>query len=163
MVQYKSKFRVSFFPSILLGMAISLLPAAAQQNPILPQQPGRQIDLPASEGHLTLTLKDALVRAQRYETSFLAAANAADIAREDTRQARAALLPTVGLRSEYLNTQGNGVFPSGRFVTNDGVHVYREWSVFHQDLGPATWTKSGYNRAGAAEAPLLRLSAAVSE
>jgi outer membrane protein TolC len=152
MVQYKSKFRVSFFPSILLAMAVFALPAAGQQNPVLPQQPGRQINLPASEGHLTLTLQDALARAQRYETSFLAAANAADLAREDTLQARAALLPTVGLRSEYLNTQGNGVFPSGRYVTNDGVHVYREWSVFHQDLGPATWTKSGYNRASAAEA-----------
>jgi outer membrane protein TolC len=152
MVQYKSKFRVSFPPSILLGLAVSVLPAFAQQNPILRQQPGRQVSLPASEGHLTLTLQDALARAQRYETSFLAAANAADLAREDTVQARAALYPTVGLRSEYLNTQGNGVFPSGRYVTNDGVHVYREWSVFHQDLGPATWTKSGYNRASAAEA-----------
>jgi len=152
MVQYKSKFRVSFFLSILLGMAVSLLPASAQQNPILRHQPDRQVSLPTPEGHLTLTLQDALARAQRYETSFLAAANAADLAREDTVQARAALLPTVGLRSEYLNTQGNGVFPSGRYVTNDGVHVYREWSVFHQDLGPATWTKSGYNRASAAEA-----------
>ena len=152
MVQYNGNLRVRSFAGILLGMAVSLLPATGQQNPILPQQPGPQVNLPASEGHLTLTLKDALARAQRYETSFLSAANAADIAREDTRQARAALLPTVGLRSEYLNTQGNGVFPSGRFVTNDGVHVYREWSVFHQDLGPATWTKSGYNRAGAAEA-----------
>jgi outer membrane protein TolC len=152
MVRYNGSFRVRWFASILLGMAVSLSPAFAQQNPVLPQQPGRQVSLPASEGHLTLTLQDALARAQRYETSFLGAANAADLAREDTVQARAALLPTVGLRSEYLNTQGNGVFPSGRYVTNDGVHVYREWSVFHQDLGPATWTKSGYNRASAAEA-----------
>jgi outer membrane protein TolC len=154
MFQYNGKFRVSLFRSILLG-TVWLLPAAGQQNPILPQQPGRQVTLPAAQAPLTLTLQDALARAQRYETSFLAAANAADIAREDTRQARAALYPTVGLRSEYLNTQGNGVFPSGRFVTNDGVHVYREWSVFHQDLSPGTWTRSGYNRASAAEA-LLR-------
>jgi outer membrane protein len=152
MVRYNGYFRVRSFASILLGMAASLLPAAAQQNPILPQQPGPKDNRPASEGHLTLTLQDALARAQKYETSFLAAANAADLAREDTVQARAALYPTVGLRSEYLNTQGNGVFPSGRFVTNDGVHVYREWSVFHQDLSPGTWTKSGYQRAAAAQA-----------
>jgi outer membrane protein TolC len=152
MFQYNSKFRVSFFPRILLGTAVSLLPAAGQQNPILPQQPGPKVDLPVPQGTLTLTLKDALARAQRYETSFLAAANAAEIAREDTVQARAALYPSVGLRSEYLNTQGNGVFPSGRFVTNDGVHVYREWSVFHQDLSPGTWTASGYHRSASAEA-----------
>jgi len=152
MVQYKGKFRVRSFASILLGMAVSLLPATGQQNPILPQQPGPKVNLPAAEGLLTLTLKDALARAQRYETSFLAAANAADLAREDTLQGRAALYPTVGLRSEFLNTQGNGVFPSGRYVTNDGVHVYREWSVFHQDLGPGTLTRSGYQRAAAAEA-----------
>ena len=152
MVQYKGKFRVRSFASILLGMAVSLLPATGQQNPILPQQPGPKVSLPVAEGLLTLTLKDALARAQRYETSFLAAANAADLAREDTAQARAALYPTVGLRSEFLNTQGNGVFPSGRYVTNDGVHVYREWSVFHQDLGAGTLTRSGYQRATAAEA-----------
>jgi outer membrane protein TolC len=152
MFQYNGKFRVSFFPRILLGTAVSLLPAAGQQNPILPQQPGPQVKMPTAQAPLTLTLQDALARAQRYETSFLAAANAADIAREDTLQARAALYPSVGLRSEYLNTQGNGVFPSGRYVTNDGVHVYREWSVFHQDLSPGTWTKSGYNRASAAQA-----------
>ena len=26
----------------------------------------------------------------------------------------------------YLNTEGNGKWTVGRFVTNDGVHVYRE-------------------------------------
>ena len=152
MVQYNSKFRVRSFPGIVLGMAVWFLPAIAQQNPVLPQQPGPQVNLPIAQAPLTLTLQDALARAQRYETSFLAAANAADIAREDTLPARAALYPSVGLRSEYLNTQGNGVFPSGRYVTNDGVHVYREWSVFHQDLSPGTLTRSGYQRAAAAQA-----------
>jgi outer membrane protein TolC len=152
MVQYNGYIRVRSFASILLGMAASLLPAAAQQNPILPQQPGPKVNVPASEGHLTLTLQDALARAQRYETSFLTAANAASLAHEDTLQARAALYPSAGLRSEFLNTQGNGVFPSGRYVTNDGVHVYREWAGFHQDFSPGTLTKSGYQRAAAAEA-----------
>jgi outer membrane protein TolC len=93
-----------------------------------------------------------LARAQQNEPQFFALRNAADLAHEDTLQAHAALLPSAGLRSEYLNTQGNGVFPSGRFVTNDGVHVYREWAVFHQDLSPGTFTRSGYRRAIAAEA-----------
>ena len=63
---------------------------------------------------------------QQNEPSFLAAVNGARLAHEDSVQARAALLPSAGLRSDFLNTQGNGVFPSGRFVTNDGVHLSRE-------------------------------------
>jgi outer membrane protein TolC len=152
MVQYNG-FRARSFARILLGLTASILPVPAQvQNPVLPQQPGPQIALPSPQAPLTLTLQDALARALRYETSFLAAANAADIAREDAVQARAALYPSAGLRSDFLNTQGNGVFPSGRYVTNDGVHVYREWSVFRQDLSPGTLTKSGYQRAAAAQA-----------
>ena len=37
--------------------------------------------------------------------------------------------PTLGLSSQYLNTQGNDRVPTGRYVPQDGVHVYREWSV----------------------------------
>ena len=100
----------------------------------------------------TLTLQDALARAQRYEPQFLAAQSAVLAAREDTAQARAVLLPSMGVRSDFLNTQGNGVFPSGRYVTNDGVHVYREWATLHQDLSPGTLTRSGYRRAQVAQA-----------
>ncbi|HEY1241767.1 MAG TPA: TolC family protein, partial [Bryobacteraceae bacterium] len=100
----------------------------------------------------TLTYQDALARALRYEPQFLAAASAARSAQEDTRQARAALLPAAGARSDFLNTQGNGVFPSGRYVTNDGIHVYREWATLHQDLSPGTLSRSGLQRARAVEA-----------
>lgn len=100
----------------------------------------------------TLTLQDALRRAQQNEPQLAGAVNAAQVAHEDTVQAHAALLPQAGINSSYLNTQGNGVFPSGRFVTNDGVHVYQEWATFRQDLSPGTLTRSGYHRAQAAEA-----------
>ena len=101
---------------------------------------------------LTLTLRDALERARKYDAQFLSAVNGASLASEDRVLARATLLPSLGLRSEYLNTQGNGVLPSGRYVTNDGVHVYRDWSVFHQDLSPTTLTGLEYRRAKAVEA-----------
>src|ERR1700682_3503432 len=74
----------------------------------------------------TLTLKDALERAQLNAPQFLSAISDANAAREDIVQARAARRPSVSGRSEYLGTQGNGLFPSGRYVTNDGVHVYRD-------------------------------------
>jgi outer membrane protein len=53
---------------------------------------------------------------------------------------------------QYLGTQGNGKVASGRFVTNDGVHVYRAWGVFHGEVSANTVLGTGYHRATAAEA-----------
>jgi outer membrane protein TolC len=100
----------------------------------------------------TLTLKDALDMAQKNEPQFLASLSDARIAHEDTRQARVAKYPGFGLKSEFTNTQGNGITPTSRFVTADGVHVYREWATMHQDLSPGTLSGTGYSRATAAEA-----------
>jgi outer membrane protein TolC len=134
--------------------AISLLgPLFAQNNAseLIPAQRRPISESPQSE-RLTLTLQDALDRAQKNDPQFLAAVSDAKVTHEDVAQARAAILPTLGLRSEYLGTQGNGKLASGRFVTNDGVHVYREWSVLHQDLSPGTLMKTSYRRATASEA-----------
>jgi len=142
--------------TILFGLISGVAPSFGQSPSagglaalVGPQEPapGGAQGAPA-----TLTLQDALARAQRYEPTFLSAQNAALLAREDAAQARAALLPAGGIRSDFLNTQGNGVFPSGRYVTNDGVHVYREWATLHQDLSPGTLTRSGYQRAQVAQA-----------
>jgi outer membrane protein TolC len=99
---------------------------------------------------LTLTLQDALARAQTNIPQLLAAVSDANAAHEDVQQARAATRPSLSAKSEYLNTQGNGVFPTGRFVTNDGVHVYRDWAVVHQDFTAAV-TRTGIKRAQEAE------------
>jgi outer membrane protein TolC len=138
----------------ILGAVVSgvlwFTPAFCQgQNPTAPGQPGPTVSGAPPE---TITLQDALTRAQRNEPQFLGAVNAADLAHQDSQLARAALYPSAGLSSQYLNTEGNGKWPIGRFVTNDGVHVYREWAVFHQDLSPGTLTKTNYHRATAAEA-----------
>jgi outer membrane protein TolC len=103
----------------------------------------------AQAAPLTLTLQDALARAQANAPQLLSAANDALVAHEDLLPARASQRPSVSFQSDYLGTQGNGVLPSGRFVTNDGVHVYREWGVVHQDF-TAALTKSGPRRAEAA-------------
>ena len=99
----------------------------------------------------TLTLQDALARAQMNAPELLAAISEANAAREDILQARAAQRPGVSFRSDYLGTQGNGVLPSGRFVTNDGVHLYRDWGVVHQDF-TAALTRTAPQRAAALEA-----------
>jgi outer membrane protein TolC len=100
---------------------------------------------------LTLTLKDALERAQMNAPQLLAAISDANVAHEDLLQARVARRPTLSGRSEYLGTQGNGHTPNGRYVTNDGVHVYRDWALLHQDF-MALVLKTGYQRAGEGEA-----------
>jgi len=86
-----------------------------------------------------------------YAPQFLSALSDANVAHEDLLQARAARRPTLSGRSEYLGTHGNGVLPSGRYVTNDGVHVYRDWAVVHQDFIAAI-TRTGTQRAAVNEA-----------
>ena len=145
-----------------LHAALMMLAVVASQSAAFAQNNGssqfttfrqsQEASRPNQSAPITLTLQDALTRAQRNEPQFLSALSGARLAHEDSVQARASLYPSLGLRSEYLNTQGNGVLPSGRYVTNDGVHVYREWSVIHQDLSPTTLTGTGYQRARAAEA-----------
>src|SRR5439155_14970951 len=86
------------------------------------------------------------------DAQFQSAIADAQIARQDRVQAKSSLLPSVSHTTQYLGTQGNGFAPSGRFVTNDGVHVYRSWGVVHQELSPNTILMTGYRRAQAAEA-----------
>ncbi len=101
----------------------------------------------------TVTLQDALERARKLDPTLAGAVSDAKNAREDRIQARNAMLPTITATSQYLNTEGNGGRVSdGRFVTNDGVHIYRDWAIYHQDLSPGLLMGTGFTRAKAAEA-----------
>lgn len=106
----------------------------------------------AAAAPVTLTLKDALQLAQKNDPAYLSALNDTAVAAEDVRQARASRYPTLNGLSQYLGTQGDGKTPDGRFVTNDGVHVYNEWAVLHQDLNAALFAGTGIDRAAAAQA-----------
>ena len=102
---------------------------------------------------VAITLQDAIERARKVDAQFQSALTAAKSAQEDRLQARNAVLPSFSYTSQALLTQGNGGRTSvGRFVTNDGVHVYRSWGVLHEDLSPANYLGAGYGRAKAAEA-----------
>jgi len=135
-------------PSRFSGLVIVLIsaPLVFAQSSNFSFQPQ-----PAEQPPATITLKDALELAAKNDPTLLAAATDAAVARQDYLQARAAVYPTVSGRSEYIGSQGNGKIPTSRFVTNDGVHVYREWGMLHQDLSPGTLTRSGYQRAQVAE------------
>jgi len=120
----------------------------SEQGIQLVQPPGQNQQTPP----ITVTLKDALDRARGLDPASASAQSDEKSAREDKLQARNALLPQFTASSQYLNTEGNGATPDGRFVTEDGIHVYREWIVLKQDLSPASFTRTSYHRAEAAEA-----------
>lgn len=99
---------------------------------------------------LVITLPDALQRAQQYGTQIQSANLNAALAREDRVQAKAATLPALNAFNQFIYTEGNGT-PSGVFVANDGVHVYNEQAIVHQEL-LALFRHGEIRRALAAEA-----------
>ncbi len=153
------------FSVLAVGLVVAtmfpILKAAAQEStPTAPVTPGEsdvQLLQPTGPGQATppttVTLQDALERARKLDPTLLGATWDAKSAREDRIQARNAMLPQISATTQYLGTQGNGGRVSdGRFVTNDGIHVYRAWGVYHQDLSPALLMGTSYTRAKAAEA-----------
>jgi len=152
------------FSILGLGLAVAMtIPvprAAAQDAPAAAKQETenevKYIQAPGAAtagAPVSITLQDAMQRARKLDPTLVGAMSDAKSAREDRLQARNAMLPNLTGESAYLNTQGNGGRVSdGRFVTNDGVHIYREWLVYHQDLSPGTLMGTGYTRAKAAEA-----------
>lgn len=91
------------------------------------------VPLFGQEAALSITLPDAFARASQYSGQIQAANIAAQLAREDRKQATAATLPNVSGLNQFIYTEGNGT-PSGVFVANDGVHVYNEQVIVHEDL-----------------------------
>jgi outer membrane protein len=149
------------FTVIVLGLAVALvLPisnGAAQATSPTPEESDVQLLQPSGPGQAapptTVTLQDALERARKLDPTLLGATYDARSAHEDRIQARNAMLPTITATTQYLGTQGDGGrISDGRFVTNDGIHVYRAWGVYHEDLSPGILMGTGYARAKAAEA-----------
>lgn len=125
--------------SIILGLGLVLAGGARGQT--LPQAPAPT---------LVLTLQEAMERARANSPQLLSANIAALLAHEDTRQAKAALLPTATGFSQYIYTQPNGT-PSGVFVSNDGPRIYNDQFQVHGDLYAPTKI-ADYHKAQLAEA-----------
>jgi outer membrane protein TolC len=147
----------------IAGFLLTVVPQSQAQTTVsliqdqLPEQSPVQLVEPQGENQATppvsITLQDAIERARKVDAQFQAAWTAAKSAREDRLQARNAIFPSISYRSEALLTQGNGGrTPVGRFVTNDGVHVYRSWGILHEDLSPDNYLGTQYRRARAAQA-----------
>jgi outer membrane protein TolC len=129
--------------TVFLLLGIPLRGQNAPQQLQLAHPPGE------AAAPLVITLQDALDRARKFDVSVQSAVSDAAVAREDRTQAKQSLLPTVTETTQFLGTQGNGHTPNGRYVTQDGVQVYREWGVVHQDITTNTFLKTNIRRADA--------------
>jgi outer membrane protein TolC len=138
--------------SLLLVLASVLAAAswAAAQTNNGQRLPFAQPNGPTSPPAV-ITLQDALERARMLDADVQSALIDLKSAGEDRQQAKSSLLPSINNTTQYLGTQGNGVLPSGRYVSNDGVHMYREWAVVHEDVTANTFHKTGSQRAEASE------------
>ena len=112
--------------------------------------PGRAQEPAPANGAPRVTLEDALARARRYAGQIQSANLAVLQAGQDTFQARAARRPSVNAFNQFIYTEANGT-PSGVFVANDGVHIYNEQAVVHQELLSVV-RRGEVDRAAAAEA-----------
>lgn len=129
-----------------------LSPAHAQtKQPKPPALPPVQLASPTAgaktSSPLKLTLGEALAWARKNSPQFQAAVTSTRLAKENQVQARAAMKPSFSYLMQYLNTQGNGISPVGRFVTNDGIHVYRAWLVARQNMPGSFFIDAGPRKA----------------
>jgi outer membrane protein len=117
----------------------------AQDTKVVNAQPGSV----SAGAPTTLTLQDALTRARANEPQYRAALTQYGVARQQTVQARAGLLPNVNYNAEFLYTQGNGT-ATGRYIGANGVHEYVNQANVHQAL--SLQTAAEYRLATAQEA-----------
>jgi outer membrane protein TolC len=138
------------------AIAILLLGAAGARAQDVTAPPVPSISLARPEGPsgppLVVTLADALQRARQNEPAFLAAAADAALARDDRVQARAGLLPSFSESTQFIGNSASPGLATGRFVSMDGVQMYREWLVARQEISPNTFMATPLRKARAAEA-----------
>jgi len=137
------------------GVMASLLlygaTAGAQAAPVVPS-PSLMHPQAGTGAPLVVTLADALQRAKENEPQFLATAADAALAHEDAVQARSARLPAFSDSTQYIGNQASPGLRTGRFVSMDGVNMYREWLQAHQELSPSTLMGTSVQKASASEA-----------
>jgi outer membrane protein TolC len=114
-----------------LAAILLTIPAAGQQSATPSDEP------------LHLTLEEAVTRARSNSVTYQSALTEAQVAREDKKQARDVLLPTVNYNNSVIYTQGNGTQGNGfanspvRFIANNAVHEYISQGNVHSALDVA--------------------------
>src|SRR5437763_12214400 len=133
---------------VFAAVLVALPAVRSTAQPASAQAPLVQAAAPAAGA--PLSLQDAIAQARTNSQQFRSAQLAADLAREDRKQARAAILPSVNGFSQFIYTEPNGT-PSGIWVPNDGPKIYATWLNVHGDVfSLGKWSE--YRSAAAAEA-----------
>jgi outer membrane protein TolC len=114
--------------------------AVPTQEQVTAQQAHAQPGTTAAAAPLRLSLQEALDRARKNSTQFQAALTTAGLARQDRRQALAALLPAVTYNNSVLYTQGSGPVAAAAtgvpvvFIANNAVHEYISQGNVHEAI-----------------------------
>jgi outer membrane protein TolC len=86
---------------------------------------------------VSISLEEAIKRAQSANSAFAQASSDAKIAQSEHSIARSALLPNVAYHNEYLYTQGTG-HPANapiKFIANNAVHEYVSQASITETIG----------------------------
>ena len=138
-----------YFASVPPSVAQETIPASASA-----QQSAKPNAAPAAP--LRLTLQDALDRARKNSVQFQAAVTNAGIARQDSRQAFDALLPSVTYNNSAIYTQAAGPVAQAAtgvpvvFIANNAVHEYISQGNVHEAIDVAM--VANFRKASAAAA-----------
>ena len=136
------RIRAIIFSGIVLSVLLMISSAAGQET-------NQVATANNSAAPLTVTLQDALARAQTNAPQYRAALTEYGVARENRVQSRAALLPNVNYNAQFLYTQGNDT-GTGRYIASNGVHEYVSEGNAHQTI--SLLNVAEYRRARAEEA-----------
>ena len=139
---------VLFWVSVVALFLASSRRAAAQEMPPPASTSAAQQTPTGASQILRLTLDDALARARKNSTQFLAAQTEAAIARQDRYQAGAALLPSVTYNNQAISTSVSKGNLS--FIANNGPHEYLSQANVHESIDLVSI--SAFRRASAASA-----------
>src|SRR6266403_1275659 len=139
---------VLFWVSVAALFLDSSRRAAAQEMPPPASTSAVQQTPTRASQILRLTLDDALARARKNSTQFLAAQTDAAIARQDRYQAGAALLPSVTYNNQAISTSVSKGTLS--FIANNGPHEYLSQANVHESIDLVSI--SAFRRASAASA-----------
>ncbi len=144
--------------SVSTALCLLLLAACTTngQAPVVVPTPG----VPDPGAPVTITLDEAIRRAEANEPTYAASVAASKSSALDRQIARAGLLPNVMYHNQALYTQPNGLQnqagqgagaqPSPKFIANNAVREYASQGMINETLGLAQF--AGVRRADAAAA-----------
>ncbi len=150
-----SGLRVAQITGLAASFAVAMAGVSvdAQTPQEVPPSAPIAIATTASAAPTTLSLQDALQRAQRLNPQYQSAQTDFKSAQQDRIQSRAGLLPSVNLVGGAIFTQSDGTHSgNGRFSASNGVHEYTAQGNLHQNLNIAGGQVADYQRSTAAEA-----------